>query len=755
MCGLCYFSINSCILRTIVVKLRKSLEEVAMQNRICKTLIAFTIAFAVFLSGAVFSVNPNSVFAGDYAAYFSSDNSTLVANGSSIFVYNDEDNEIVVEYYEPVVTVFEKMTIPEGVDLSEVSVEGELNNDSFEMSGGSVKAVSDFNSVSISGGEVGNVSGASIVLSGGDIGGAVTATSSGSIKILLEESGITLSGENAVIGSAEKGIGSYNQSVYQGEAYVIDVTSNLRSVGDIVAYFDINVVGADDELPKTSEDIIELFASDYYTFEVGEGTESVLIEEEIYEYSYYYVQIATSNIVAESGGSSSKITLDGSIKGSQSQEIDEQEAKEEADKALISLYDNISVNENGEYVVSGEYGGVYQTAEEAVKACEDAKTKQEAKEDVTSFGESTFAGTGVEDTNSQELFEEELEKIQETDDGTYVYDGEEYANIQEVTSAVSENVKRESYSRNIQILVDNISSSVRNCDDAETALLYSQGATAIEQLAYEDADRLAQIYESAMDTISVSQNAVVASNDILSVYNLLSGGGILTAESLEILESQYESYIERLSNAQTNSEVASIKSDFEDFILSLDVLKVSLNDENGNLRAMITQSGGMDGASQIVIVDIDDISSYETLLQDVAKSGEVTYANFFAGLVGGNSLEEMQVLSVMDISIDGEHNAENSNGKYTVKLLAPDGVEDFDVIQILHITDEGIELINASVSNGYITWQTPSFSKFVIIGSVGASLWWAVVPISVIALLLLAYYVVAKKEETGDSDVGK
>ncbi|MFI3166647.1 MAG: hypothetical protein R3Y32_00865 [Bacillota bacterium] len=692
-------------------------------------------------NGDVVAYFNSALNAEDYLDYF------VVSNASYQLVV--ENNAIVVlptTIYSPGYTLhvengvtsgnstvfyinesYQTITLYENKDLSNCTIDASYydENDALTysavvVSGGNIGSITNASTVEMCGGEVGDISADYLIISGGTLNGSAVDMIDG-VEIYIEESNITLAGDSSYIGSQEVGITSYSQDEYA--SYTINVTSENRSVGDVVAY--------------ASNDISKIFSSEYYTFE---GVEN--------EYGSGYTIVINSLLQSSENSSGSKIEISPEFTVGGADESGDGETTSESEED-ISDYDNISID-NGKYIVDGKYGGTFDTLQEAIKASKEATAKEESESDVADFESSTFTGTGLEDDEySETLYQEQLGHVEETAEGTYIYDGEEYDSIEDAVSAVAESVKQESYSRKIEILTNQLASSVRYCDDEETASLYAQGATAISQLAYSSADRLAEIYTNALDTISVSQNAQTAGEDIFSVYNLLSSSGVLTQESMETLESEYQGFIDRLSLAETNSEVAEIKSDFEDFISSLDVTKIFLTDSDGNVTAVIYQSGGMAGSSQIVLSNITDTSAYQQLFENLQSSGDVSCTSFFSSILGGkNNLSNMEIVSVVDLSINGEH-GDDSSGKYTVQIQVPENIADYGKIQILHITDSGVELIWATVANGYVVWETTSFSEFIIIGGDGTSLWFMLIPLGIIAMLIVAYFIAKKKEERG------
>lgn len=717
------------------------------------------------VDGDVVAYFDSSLNAEDYLDYFSI--------GASISKLEVENNAITVVYlYE----MNDSEIKSDFVDL--YIVDGETSGNTrvfFDSIGTTVDIVTDedlssyaiaASTVYMSGGSVDSIMADMFVWGGGSVNSVTAATvsldcaatsdvidvSAISTLLLYQNSTITLK-DNAVLGSETQGIAEF--SADSSGSIIIDSSSyiGVGTDGVVVAYFDENleISGLGDEF-SFGDDILDFFyLEDSENYELAVSGYNVVlreIEDEVLEEDDEELE---QDEVVKPESSGSNITIDKSytVGGFTSEEIDEETQDEE-----IGESSGITLTDDGMYYVDGKYdGGFYATYEEAKAALASNAAKETAERDVESFEESTFAGTGIDDGYGEELYQEQLEQVVENADGAYIYDGEEYSSIEEVTVAVANKVKEETYSRNITLLSSKISGSARYCDDSEVISLYAQGATAIEQLAYSDADRLAEIYAAALDTISVATNAQAAKTDILAVVETMQTSGVLTSESLALLGEEYQSFVEMIELAQTNSEIENIISYFEEYILGLDVAKLSLQDEEGSVVAIITQSGGMNSTSQIVLEEITQTAEYQQLLESISVSGDVEVEGVLAKLLGEkNSLGEMSLLSVVDISIDGEHGKENENGKYTVKILAPEGAEDIGIVKILHITDDGIELLSAQISDGYIVWETSSFSEFIIIGKAATSLWWAIVPLSIIIVLCFGYIVASKKEERGDSD---
>ncbi len=299
-------------------------------------------------------------------------------------------------------------------------------------------------------------------------------------------------------------------------------------------------------------------------------------------------------------------------------------------------------------------------------------------------------------------------KLQQTEDGGYLLDGEEYQSLEEVLDAVKDKVNEEVYERNLEKLAEKIATSTHYCDDAGTQELYSSGASVISQLGYASADKLSALYAEVMDTISVSQTILQVASTIEATYNTLIESGVLTSESETALIEFYSEILSMLEHAITNSEVEEILANFKEYIISLDVAKISLTDEDGNIIAVISQAGGMDSESAIVFSEISDMSTYVQLLESIIASGDISADNIFTALFGvSDTLEEMSVHGVYDISIDG--NFASENGKYTVKVKAPEGMDSIGTVKILHITESGVQLISAKLVDGYLILRRKVF----------------------------------------------
>ncbi len=613
----------------------------------------------------------------------------------------------------------------------------------------STQAVDPVNTPAISG---------DIMLSGGEITGEALAVENNaatdytynySLGIALSAD-LTLSGEDSVIGSSDYPVNDLyaEYDIETQEAPVVIVSNENREAGDVIAYFSDDVIAE-----NTEEAILAYFSSEYYDFELSENN-VVIAEEEVVEPDEPEVDPDEPVIPDEP-----EVDPDEPVIPDDPVEPDEDTVVPDEDdedrEAFPSEYtaggltgSSDSQESGSSYYVDGKYdGGYYSSSEQAEKAEQTNQVKVDGEDDITSFQSEIFGETGIEDDGyGIEIYEEAVGSIEETADGNYLFDGNEYSSVEEAVNAASESVKQSIYIRNLEKLVEAVANAAHYCDTEEVQGLYSSGSVSISQVSYTDASRLSEIYAEVMDTISVSQSILNAASGITDVCDTLYESGILTADGESELQAKYDEILAMLESAKTNSEVEAIKGYFEEFILSLEITKISLTDESGNVIAVISQTAGMERESQILLSEISDVSAYQQLLENVIDSGDVAADNFLTSILGvSNTLEEMQLLGVYDISIDGEV-SENS-GKYTVKIKAPDGMEDIGTVKILHITDYGVELITAKLVDGYIIFETTSFSEFVILGSEATSLWYALIPLSLLALLICAYVYVSRKEE--------
>ncbi|MFI3128646.1 MAG: hypothetical protein R3Y18_01145 [Bacillota bacterium] len=843
-----------------------------MNNRIFKTLLCFTLAVAVFLSGTVFALSPNSVYgysqygvdnslfannqeffvistdtikypnttAGDgyyatetitdLASYIiyggdyiqstsSSSSSTYISiSGGEVgaifggqYVEFTNDSTIANIYKAEIIATGGTIgTIYGGShaglvgsdDLSDSSLEETVDDD---LSDSSLEATVDIVSISIgdatvgtiygsgynngndietdtgsieiylSGGTVGNIYGISnsldssesklwIYLYGGEIAGEVLAVEPSEVDFNLSEyaieialsSDLILSGANSVIGSPEYPVTDIYVETTDGDAPIyVNITNPSRSAGDVVAYIDGNV-------SRSEEEILSAFASEYYEFELT-SVMGTFYQDDLEEYQavdYYAVEIVslinenTTSDDDDDDDDRAPLSKEYTVAGMLEEESNEETEETEEDDFLLEEYDNIT-QDGDSYYVDGKYdGGYYSNGFDAADASQSNQMKEDGEADIESFYNETFGDTGIEDDGyGIEKYEEMVTGLDQTEDGNYLLDGDEYSSLEDVLLAVKEKVNEDVYEKNLVKLVEKIAGAAHYCDDADTQELYTSGASTISQLSYASADNLSVLYAEVMDTISVAQSILNASSTASDAYDILIESGVLTSESETALESFYNEILAMLDGAITNSQVDEILAYFEEYILSLDVAKISLTDESGNILAVISQSGGMESGSQILLSEMSDISAYQQLLTYITETGDVSADNILTAILGvSNTLADMQVLGVYDISIDG--NVTSENGKYTVKVKAPDNMEDIGTVKILHITDSGIELISATLSGGYLSFQTTSFSEFVILGSMATSLWYALIPITIIAMLVCAYVYLCKKEKKGDGDNG-
>ncbi len=766
-----------------------------MNNRILKTLLCFTLIAAVFFSYTVFPVSPNSVYGASVNGNLSN---TIFLDGEAITFSLSSDGELqhvvatnsdpsafyidgakissITDYaiyagsYDTYQT-YPTIVINEGVEVDTIYGSGYSSNGSDNADTGAI-------TIMLDGGTVGNIYGISntlaasesalwIYLFGGEIKGSVLAVEPSDTSVdftplnyLFEiaiSSTLTLSGANSVLGSPEYPLSDvYTEASDENSVYV-NVTNSSRSIGDVVAY-------VDGEVGRYLEEIIGVFASDYYEFELSEVMVT-MYDDDLVEYQgvgYYEVTISSLIVQQpEPEDESEEIDRDPLSKeftagGAEEADTEAQLAADEAaaaEEEVLNEHDNISKDENGNYVVDGKYdSGTFDNIEDAQKTAESNASKMDGETDVSKFYGETFSGVIEDDGYATTLYEQLVAGIEESGDG-YTLDGEQYQTLEEAVSAASSQAKEESYERAALQIATKIASAAHYCDDAETQQLYSSGSSKIASLGYSNADKLAALYAEVMDTISVSQSIINTASAIRDAYNILMESGILTSADEIKLEEFYQSILEMLENAITNSEVEAISNYFEEFILSLEVTKISLADENGNTLAVISQPDGMSSESQISLLEIASTAEYEKLLEEIIQSGDINSDNILTAILGAsNVLEDMQVLGVYDISIDGDTPAEN--GKYTVKVIAPDGMEGIGTVKILHITENGVELITATLSGGYLIFETTSFSEFVILGSEATSLWFAIIPISILALLTAAYIYLYKKEKKGESENG-
>ncbi|MFI3166157.1 MAG: hypothetical protein R3Y45_07825 [Bacillota bacterium] len=753
-----------------------------MNNRIFKTLLCFTLAVAVFLSGTVFALSPNSVLAYDVKSL---ENSIFLDGGDwNIYKIEDtyylnnplqtpayelnslQDTTIYLGSYNSTATSSSSLTIESGSVMGTIYGSGYNNGNDIDADTGSIE-------IYLFGGTVGNIYGISnslyssksklwIYLYGGEIAGEVLAVEPSEVDFNLSEyaieialsSDLILSGSSSVIGSLEYPVTEiYSESDGDAPIYV-NVTNSSRSAGDVVAYIDGSV-------GRSEEDILSAFTSEYYEFELTSVMGTFYQDLEEYQaVDYYAVEIVslinenTTSDDDDDDDDRAPLSKEYTVAGMLEEESNEETEETEEDDFLLEEYDNIT-QDGDSYYVDGKYdGGYYSNGFDAADASQSNQMKEDGEADIESFYNETFGDTGIEDDGyGIEKYEEMVTGLDQTEDGNYLLDGDEYSSLEDVLLAVKEKVNEDVYEKNLVKLVEKIAGAAHYCDDADTQELYTSGASTISQLSYASADNLSVLYAEVMDTISVAQSILNASSTASDAYDILIESGVLTSESETALESFYNEILAMLDGAITNSQVDEILAYFEEYILSLDVAKISLTDESGNILAVISQTGGMESGSQILLSEMSDISAYQQLLTYITETGDVSADNILTAILGvSNTLADMQVLGVYDISIDG--NVTSENGKYTVKVKAPDNMEDIGTVKILHITDNGIELISATLSGGYLSFQTTSFSEFVILGSMATSLWYALIPITIIAMLVCAYVYLCKKEKKGDGDNG-
>ncbi len=343
---------------------------------------------AVFLSGTVFAVSPNSVLAYDVSSlensiFVEGIETTFYQEGDTVYyvipsgdpqaVNVDLSNSVIYggSYGQSKTSSY--VTVQSGVvidkiygggyatnssnaDMNEnvvISIEsgatvGTVYGSGYASSGEYTADVK--GSISIENiGTVGNIYGISnslsssevgelvIMLFGGEVTGEVLVVEPSSPEVDFSDgsysleiglsSDLILSGANSVIGSQVYPVTEiYSEADPDAEKVTVDVSNSTRSVGEVVTYLDVNIGNSEAE-------ILSFFSSDYYQFELVNYSD------------YYAVKIASmvsqnASVEEDEGEDREPLSKEYTVAGTLEEESVE-------DESFLEEYSDITEGEDG------------------------------------------------------------------------------------------------------------------------------------------------------------------------------------------------------------------------------------------------------------------------------------------------------------------------------------------------------------------------------------------------------------------------
>ncbi len=284
-----------------------------------------------------------------------------------------------------------------------------------------------------------------------------------------------------------------------------------------------------------------------------------------------------------------------------------------------------------------------------------------------------------------------------------------------------------------EIMLSETANMKHDCDGEEVEMIIEKFSRRTETSTVSTIEEMEDLYNDMYSEIKLQKLIQAESQKIQEDYSNLEKNLNYTTESREKLKENYSEIVEEIKNCKSEEEIQELDKHWEEDKALLCLYHLEVSSESGD---SISCSNGISAGASISMKSCKlDEKENEIVLKYTDENN-------------------MQVFKILDIDLQ---NCEvNGDNEYEITVELPEGAPVGGIYNVVHISDDGSsEIIKATYNpDGTISFTTTHFSKFVVVGKKGISIWIGISGLGLVVLssLLMLMFAEKKKRKAMASD---